>query len=283
MTAPVGASEAMTTPTTSRPGSPPPRSGPALGKSAPTRGQTSPRPQTDAGTNRARTPATALPEPRLSPRSQTARNQQQQQQKHQQKQQPKQQPQKPVRQTTLPLEKGKEKEKETVKSKVTPKPTSGSGTLTISSPSRMPPRSPPPVTRRISPFAAPVDETAPPADEYARRTSLILDNRPASSSEAAQALEASVRGIEQGGPWGFPPLRTNSGQSLGSLEHYNADWNSADMDEVSSASLTAQGDEHPAGSSACARRMLEMQTSALLATRAVNVSSTFFTFMQYFI
>ena len=278
MTAPVGASEATTTPTNSRPGSPP-RSGPALGKSAPTRGQTSPRPQTDA--NRARTPATALPEPRLSPRSQTARNQQQQQQKHQQKQQPKQQTQKPVRQTTLPLEKGKEKEKETVKSKVTPKPTPGSGSLTISSPSRIQPRSPPPVTRRIPPFAAPIDETAPPAEEYARRASLILAKRPPSSSEATLALEASVRGIEQGGPWGFPPLRTDSDQSLGSLEHYNADWNSADMDEASSASLTAQGDEHPAGSSACAQRMLEMQTSALLATRAVNVSSTFFTFMQY--
>ena len=148
MTAPVGASEAMTTPTTSRPGSPPPRSGPALEKSALTRGQSSPRPQTGAGTNRASTPATALPEPRLSPRSQTARNQQQQQQKHQQKQQPKQQPQKPLRQTTLASEKGKEKEPETVKAKPTAKPTSGSGTLTISSPTRNPPRSPTPVAGR---------------------------------------------------------------------------------------------------------------------------------------
>jgi hypothetical protein len=281
MTAPVGASEATTTPTNSRPGSPPPRSGPALGKSAPTRGQTSPRPQTDAGTNRARTPATALPEPRLSPRSQTARNQQQQQQKHQQKQQPKQQPQKPVRQTTLPLEKGKEKEKETVKSKATPKPTSGSGTLTISSPSRMQPRSPPPVTRRIPPFAAPVDETAPPAEEYARRASLILDNRPASSSEAAQALEASVRGIEQGGPWGYPPLRTDSDQSLGSLEHYNADWNSAD--EVSSASLAAPVGEHPAGNSACGRSIHDLQVAALRAAQNIDVSPILFTFMQYLI
>ena len=75
MTAPVGASEATTTPMNSHPVSPPPRSGPALGKSAPTRGQTSPRPQAEAGINRARTPATALLEPRLSPRSQTARNQ----------------------------------------------------------------------------------------------------------------------------------------------------------------------------------------------------------------
>ena len=55
------------------------------------------------------------------------------------------------------------------------------------------------------------------------------------------------------------------------------------MDEVSSASLTAQGDEHPAGSSACARRMLEMQTSALLATQAVDVSPILFIFMQYLI
>jgi len=226
-----------------------------------------------------------LPEPRLSPRSQTARNQQQQQQKHQQKQQqkqqPKQQPQKPVRQTTLPLEKGKEKEKETVKSKVTPKPTSGSGTLTISSPSRMQPRSPPPVTRRIPPFAAPIDETAPPAEEYARRASLILDNRPASSSEAALALEASVRGIEQGGPWGFPPLRTDSDQSLGSLEHYNADWNSAD--EVSSASLAAPVAEHPAGNSACGRSVYDLQTAALRAAQNIDVSSILFTFMQYLI
>ena len=127
---------------------------------------------------------------------------------------------------------------------------------------------------------ASIDETAPPAEEYARRASLILAKRPPSSSEATLALEASVNAIEQGGPWGFPPLRTNSGQSLGSLEHYNADWNSADMDEVSSASSAAQGDEHPAGSSACARRMLEMQTSALFATQAVNVSSILITFMQ---
>jgi len=106
-----------------------------------------------------------------------------------------------------------------------------------------------------------------------------LAQRPPASADATLALEASVNAVKQGGPWGFLPLRTDSGQSLGSLKHYDADWNSADTDEVSSSSA-AQGDEHPAGSSVCARRMLEMQTSALLATQAVNVSSSFFTFMQ---
>jgi len=64
------------------------------------------------------------------------------------------------------------------------------------------------------------------------------------------------------------------------LEHYNTEWNAADLPEVSSASSAAVGDVHPAGNSACARSVLDMQTAALRAAQTIDVSSTFFTFMQ---
>ena len=60
---------------------PPPSSDSGLGHSAPRRDQTPPPPQKDAETDRAKTPVKAVQEPRLSPKSQAARNQQQQQQK----------------------------------------------------------------------------------------------------------------------------------------------------------------------------------------------------------
>ena len=65
---------------------PPPSSDSGLGHSAPRRDQTPPPPQKDAETDRAKTLAKTVLEPRLSPKSQAARNQQQQQQKKQQQQ-----------------------------------------------------------------------------------------------------------------------------------------------------------------------------------------------------
>ena len=37
--------------------------------------------------------------------------------------------------------------------------------------------------------------------------------------------------------WGFAPLQTLSGHSLGSLKQHSMDWNAADSDEVSSGGL----------------------------------------------
>ena len=58
---------------------PPPSSDSGLGHSAPSQDQTPPRPQKDAESDHAKTPAKTLPESRLSPKAQAARNQQQQQ------------------------------------------------------------------------------------------------------------------------------------------------------------------------------------------------------------
>ena len=57
---------------------PPPSSDSVLGHSAPSQDQTPPRPQKDAESDHAKTPAKTVLEPRLSPKSQVARNQQQQ-------------------------------------------------------------------------------------------------------------------------------------------------------------------------------------------------------------
>ena len=82
---------------------PPPSSDSGLGHSAPRRDQTPPPPQKDAETDRAKTPVKTVQEPRLSPKSQAARNQQQQQQKKQKKDSaPVVEPPKQPQQTPMP-------------------------------------------------------------------------------------------------------------------------------------------------------------------------------------
>ena len=55
-------------------------------------------------------------------------------------------------------------------------------------------------------------------------------------------IAATPTGIQTAtASWGFAPLRTHSGKSLGSLEHYSMDWNAGDTGDVTS--------EHPAGPS----------------------------------
>ena len=74
--------------------------------------------------------------------------------------------------------------------------------------------------------------------------------------------------------WGFAPLRTLSGKSLGSLEHYNMDWNAADLSEVSSKSPTGRIlSEHPAGPSLVAQKMHTAKAALHEAERATAVSS----------
>ena len=75
--------------------------------------------------------------------------------------------------------------------------------------------------------------------------------------------------------WGFGPLRTLSGKSLGSLEHYNMDWNAADLGEVSSNSPAGQiVSEHPAGPSLVAQKLAAAKTALLAADQAAAVSCT---------
>ena len=64
--------------------------------------------------------------------------------------------------------------------------------------------------------------------------------------------------------WGFAPLKTLSGNSLGSLEHYHLDWNEADMDEVTL--------QHPAGPSLLAQKMFAVKAAVLEADKAAEVS-----------
>ena len=71
--------------------------------------------------------------------------------------------------------------------------------------------------------------------------------------------------------WGFAPLKTLSGNSLGSLEHYNMDWNEADMDEVTSRRSTSQ---HPAGPSLLAQKMFAVKAAVLEADKAAEVGPT---------
>ena len=65
--------------------------------------------------------------------------------------------------------------------------------------------------------------------------------------------------------WGFAPLKTLSGNSLGSLEHYHMDWNAADTDEVTS--------QHPAGPSILAQKMFAAKAAILEADKAAEVST----------
>ena len=70
--------------------------------------------------------------------------------------------------------------------------------------------------------------------------------------------------------WGFAPLKTLSGNSLGSLEHYNMDWNEADMDEVTLCRPAG----HPAGPSLLTQKMLAVKAAVLEAYKAAEVSTT---------
>ena len=73
---------------------------------------------------------------------------------------------------------------------------------------------------------------------------------------------------------GFVSNRTSSGKSMGSLEHYCMDWNSADMSEVSTAN--PQSKHHPAGPGALGQKLYAVKAAIAEAekTAAVNISFT---------
>ena len=83
-----------------------------------------------------------------------------------------------------------------------------------------------------------------------------------------QALTTSVSRVTTSS-WVFPQLRTKSGHSLGSEKQYHMDWNAADTSEVSSANPVTP---HPAGPSALAQAMHNLQLSTLRASKLVEVS-----------
>ena len=64
--------------------------------------------------------------------------------------------------------------------------------------------------------------------------------------------------------WGFAPLQTLSGQSLGSLEQHSMDWNAADSVEVSSGGL-------PLGPGLLAQKMLAVKAAVQEADRVAEV------------
>ena len=74
--------------------------------------------------------------------------------------------------------------------------------------------------------------------------------------------------------WGFATLRTSSGRSLGSLEHYSIDWNGADMSEVSSTQIHPT--RHPAGPSALAQKMHALKAAVHEADKTAEVNIFFF-------
>ena len=87
--------------------------------------------------------------------------------------------------------------------------------------------------------------------------------------------------------WVHAPLRTASGKSLGSLEHYNTEWNAADAGEVSSrppvdriaenpagpTSPTGRITEHPVGPSLVGQKLHAAKVAILAADQAAAVSS----------
>ena len=88
------------------------------------------------------------------------------------------------------------------------------------------------------------------------------------TTAAHQALSAAVAKVSTGS-WGFPQLRTQSGHSLGSEKQYHMDWNEADTGEVSSANPASR---HPAGPSAIAQSMHNLQVATLRASQITEVN-----------
>ena len=95
---------------------------------------------------------------------------------------------------------------------------------------------------------------------------LVVQERTGTSTAVSGASAPTVS-------WGFGPLKTSSGQSLGSLEHYHTDWNAADLSEVSSKSPAGQIiSEHPAGPSLVAQKLSAAKAALLAVDQAASVS-----------
>ena len=93
---------------------------------------------------------------------------------------------------------------------------------------------------------------------------IVLQERTGTATAVSSASASAVS-------WGFGPLKTLSGGSLGSLEHYHTDWNAADLSEVSSKSPAGQIiSEHPAGPSLVAQKLSAAKAALLAVDQAAS-------------
>ena len=84
-----------------------------------------------------------------------------------------------------------------------------------------------------------------------------------SGQGAAPATSTGIQTIST--CWEFAHVRTQSGRSLGSLEHYNMEWSAADTGEVTS--------QHPASPSLLAQKMFAVKTTVMEADKVAQVNS----------
>ena len=95
---------------------------------------------------------------------------------------------------------------------------------------------------------------------------IVLQERTSTSTAVSGATASAAS-------WGFGPLKTLSGGSLGSLDHYHADWCAADLSEVSSKAPAGQIiSEHPAGPSLVAQKLSAAKAALLAVDQAASVS-----------
>ena len=119
------------------------------------------------------------------------------------------------------------------------------------------------------------DKTAPTAAEKATATKelppnperqIVLQGRTGTATAVTSAQASAVS-------WGFGPLKTLSGGSLGSLEQLHMDWNASDTSEVSSRTLAGQISDHPAGPSSVAQKLFAVKAALQEAERTTMVST----------
>ena len=217
-----------------------------VGSGAPTADSDIPRADTSV-TSGAQQPPPEQQQPQQQQPQQPQQQQQQQQQEQQQQGQQQQQ-------------QGQQQPQQQQKQPPRPKSTTKSTEL---------------VTRKATPLAKPAQSQLGTGKQLVNpEKQMVLT--PTTTPEH-QALTTSVSRVTSSS-WVLPQLRTQSGQSFGSEKQYHMDWNAADTSEVSSANPVTQ---HPAGPSALAQAMHNLQLSTLRASKLAEVfflSQTFLSF-----
>ena len=95
-----------------------------------------------------------------------------------------------------------------------------------------------------------------------------------SSRSTGAAISTGITGIQTtSSNWGFAPLQTLSGHSLGSLTQHSMDWNVADSAEVSSGGL-------PLGPSLLAQKMFAVKATVQEADQVAKVKFYSVKFLQ---
>ena len=123
-----------------------------------------------------------------------------------------------------------------------------------------------------TPAAGKTAEKAPAKDVAREKAPEVNPDRQI-VPQGKSGMAATATGIQTtGAHWGFAPLKTLSGRSLGSLEHLHMDWNAADTSEVSSRSPASQISDHPVGPSLVTHKMFTAKAALLEADRAAEVN-----------